>query len=308
MRQHQGGHDLQTKEEWMELHGKMKPDFPCMLCGIRESHGVNPNKNPNDMQGCHMWFSNSKATQADHFCKLVRETRLYGSSGVAGKSRWKSASWTNSWKDSKVPEPSSNIPMRCPFPGCNEVFWKQYLRKHIHKKHGNSTTFTPDYSTMSMFPHEHDYVKRLFQNPGQPLTSICPKKNANYNHGDMVQTFVALRALLRLATPQQPGIVADAHRNKKTATTGFLQSCVDAPVDHEYAATMPVMPVADATRHARQQGLLLHQAVERATVVPAAAVAATAAEDNLWHARALHASSHGLHHRNAARCKLQSSF
>jgi len=179
MRQHQGGHDLQTKEEWMELYGKMKPDFPCMLCGIRESHGVNPNKNPNDMQGCHMWFSNSKATQADHFCKLVRETRLYGSSGVAGKSRWKSASWTNSWKDSKVPEPSSNIPMRCPFPGCNEVFWKQYLRKHIHKKHGNSTTFTPDYSTMSMFPHEHDYVKRLFENPGQPLTSICPKKNAN---------------------------------------------------------------------------------------------------------------------------------
>jgi len=89
------------------------------------------------------------------------------------------------------------------------------------------------------------------------------------NHGDVVQTFVALCALLRLTTPQQPGIIADAHRNKKSTTTGFLQSCVNAPVDHQYAAPMLVMPVSEVTRHARQQGLLLHQAAERATIVPA---------------------------------------
>ena len=29
------------------------------------------------------------------------------------------------YKDNKVREPSSNIPMRCPFPACIEVFWKQ---------------------------------------------------------------------------------------------------------------------------------------------------------------------------------------
>ena len=40
MRQHQAGHDLQTKEEWMELYTVMKSDFPCMLCGVRESHGA----------------------------------------------------------------------------------------------------------------------------------------------------------------------------------------------------------------------------------------------------------------------------
>ena len=94
MRQHQAGHDLQTEKEWMDLYEVMKPNFPCMLCGIRELHGVNPNKNPNDMPGCYMWFETKKATQAQHFCKLIQETKPYGSSGVAGKSRWKSGSWT----------------------------------------------------------------------------------------------------------------------------------------------------------------------------------------------------------------------
>jgi len=113
---------------------------------------------------------------------LYVECAPYGSSGVASKSRWKSRSWTKEWKDNKVPEPSSNIPMRCPFHGCIEVFWKQYLRKHFQEKHVNSTNFTLDYSTMSMHPHEHDYIKSLFENPVQPLTSVCPKKNANSPH------------------------------------------------------------------------------------------------------------------------------
>ena len=54
MRQHQAGHDLQTKKEWMDLYEVMKPNFPCMLCGIRESHGVSPKKNPTDMPGFNM--------------------------------------------------------------------------------------------------------------------------------------------------------------------------------------------------------------------------------------------------------------
>jgi len=41
---------------------------------------------------------------------------------------------------------------------------------------------TPQLTTrpLSMHPNEHDYVKSLFENPGRPLTSICPKKNANF--------------------------------------------------------------------------------------------------------------------------------
>jgi len=62
MRQHQAGHDLQSKKEWMNLYEVMKPNFLCMLCDIRESHGVNPNKNPNDMSGCYVWFENKKVT------------------------------------------------------------------------------------------------------------------------------------------------------------------------------------------------------------------------------------------------------
>jgi len=92
MRQHQAGHDLQNKKEWMDLYEVMKPNLPCMLCGIRESLGVNPVKNPNDMPGCYMLFETKKATQAQHFCKLVQEKKPYGSSWVAGKSRWKSGS------------------------------------------------------------------------------------------------------------------------------------------------------------------------------------------------------------------------
>ena len=169
MRQHQAGHDLQTKKELMDLYEVMKPNFSCMLCGIPESHGVNPNKNPNDMSGCYMWFEPKQATQAQHFCKLVQETRPYGFLGVAGKSRWKSGSWTKHYKDNKVPEPNSNIPIRGPFPVCIEVSWEQYLRKHIQEKHGNSTNFTPDFSTMSMHPHGHDYIK---SNNGKLIVGI----------------------------------------------------------------------------------------------------------------------------------------
>jgi len=180
MRKHQAGHDVQTKKEWMDLYEVMKPNFLCMLCGIRESHGVNPNKDPNDMPGCYMWFKIKKATQAQHLCKSVQETKPYGSSGVAGKSRWKLGSWTKDWKDNKLPEPSSNVLIRCPFPGCIEVFWKQYLRKHIQEKHGNSPNFTPDYSTISMRPHEHDYIKSLFENPGRPLHFCLPQEKREF--------------------------------------------------------------------------------------------------------------------------------
>jgi len=81
MRQHQAGHELQTKQEWMDLYEVMKLNFPCMLCGIRESHG---NKNPNDMPGCYVWFETKKTTQAQHVCNLVQETRPYGSSRITG--------------------------------------------------------------------------------------------------------------------------------------------------------------------------------------------------------------------------------
>jgi len=29
---------------------------------------------------------------------------------------------------------------------------------------------------MSMHPHEHEYTKSLFENPGRLLTSVCPRK------------------------------------------------------------------------------------------------------------------------------------
>jgi len=63
----------------------------------------------------------------------------------------------------------------------NDLLWpgKQYLRKHIQEKHCNSTNFTLDYLTMSMHPHEHDYIKSLIKKPGRPLISICPEENAN---------------------------------------------------------------------------------------------------------------------------------
>ena len=64
-------------------------------CAVFESRTVStPTRPPNDMPGCYMWFVTKKATQAQHVCNLVQETKPYESSGVAGKSRWKSGSWT----------------------------------------------------------------------------------------------------------------------------------------------------------------------------------------------------------------------
>jgi len=124
MRQHVAGHDQQSADDWFGRYKVLKPEFPCMLCGIRNSHGVNPGKVPTTMDGRFMWFE-TKHSQPAHYCKLVQETKPYGSWVSANKCRWKSANW----KDSKPPESSSNVAVRCP--GCKEVFWKRYLYKHI---------------------------------------------------------------------------------------------------------------------------------------------------------------------------------
>jgi len=154
------GHDLQSADDLFGHYKVHTPEFPCMLCGIRDLHGVNPGKNPNTMDGCYMWFE-TKTSRPTHYCKLVQETKPYGSVASANKNRWKSTVW----KESKLSEPSSNVTIWCP--GCKEVFWKRYLYKHISQNHAN-LTMTP--TILAMYLHERDYVKSLFENPGKVLT------------------------------------------------------------------------------------------------------------------------------------------
>jgi len=104
MRQHIAGHDLQSTDDWWGRYKVLKPEFPCMLCCIRSSHGVNPGKDTNTMDGCYMWLE-TKTSQPSHYCKLVQQTKPYGSLASVNKSRWMSANW----KESKPPEPSSNV-------------------------------------------------------------------------------------------------------------------------------------------------------------------------------------------------------
>jgi len=70
--------DMTYKVRMIGRYLVLKPEFPCLLCGIRDSHGVNPGKDPNTMDGCYMWFEN-KSPQPTHSCKLVQETKRYGS-------------------------------------------------------------------------------------------------------------------------------------------------------------------------------------------------------------------------------------
>jgi len=152
-RQHMAGYDLQSADDWFGRYKVLKLEFLCMLCGIRNSHGVNPGKDPNTMDWCFMWFETNKS-QPTHYCKLVQETKPYGSWVSANKCRWKSANW----KDSKPPKPSSNVAVRCP--GCFMMTPTILL-------------------SISMYPHEGDYVKCLFENPGKALTSKCLKNDKN---------------------------------------------------------------------------------------------------------------------------------
>jgi len=162
---------LLTVQKVLSLRTELKPEFPCMMYGIRDSRGVNPGKDPNTMDGCYMWLE-TKNSQPTHYCKLVRGP-IYGSWASANKCRWKSSNW----KDSKPPEPSSNVAVRCP--GCKKVFWKQYLYKHISQNHANFMMTPTIVSSISMYPHERDYVKSLFENLGKALSSKCPKNDKN---------------------------------------------------------------------------------------------------------------------------------
>ena len=114
-----------------------------------------------------------KHTRRKNYCKLVQETKPYGSWVSANKCRWKSANWI----DSKPPEPSSNVDVWCP--ACKEVFWKRYLYKHISPNHAHFMMTPIILSSISMCPHERDYVKSLFEIPGKALTSTCPKNDKN---------------------------------------------------------------------------------------------------------------------------------
>ena len=117
----------------------------------------------------------NKSSQPTHYCKMVQEMKpyAYGSLASANKFRWKS----RGWKESRSPEPSSNVPIRCPSPGCKEVFWKQVFYEHIFQKHAN-LTMTPAIVSIAMYPHERNYVKSL-ENRGRALTSKCPKNYKN---------------------------------------------------------------------------------------------------------------------------------
>jgi len=143
-----------------------------MLCSIRDSHGVNPGKDTNTMNGCYMWFETT-TSQPTHCCKLMQETKSYGSLASANKSRWKSKGWI------RLPEPTSNVAIRCPSPGCKEVFWKRYLYKYIAQKHANLTMTPTIVSSIAMYPHERDHAKSLFENPGKALTSKCVNNDKN---------------------------------------------------------------------------------------------------------------------------------
>jgi len=71
------------------------------------------------------------------------------------------------------------VTIRCLSPGCEEVFWKQYLYNHISQKHANLMMTPTIVSSIAMYPHERDYIKSLFENPGKALTSKCVKNDKN---------------------------------------------------------------------------------------------------------------------------------
>jgi len=136
IRQHIARHILQSEDDWLRRYNVLKPEFPCMLCGIRDLHGIDLGRDTNAIDLCYMWFE-SWTSQPTLYCILFQEMKPYGFLASANKSRLKSVRW----KDSKSAEPSSNVPIQCP--GCKKVFWKQYLHKHFSQKHANLTMSRP---------------------------------------------------------------------------------------------------------------------------------------------------------------------
>jgi len=59
--------------------------------------------------------------------------------------------------------------------GVLETVFVQY----ISQSHANFMMTPTILSSISMYPHERDYVKSLFENPGKALTSKCPKNDKN---------------------------------------------------------------------------------------------------------------------------------
>jgi len=180
MRQHMAGHDLQSADDWFARWQVLKPEFPCLLCRIRNSHCVNPGKDPNTMDGWFMWFE-TKNSQSTHYCKLVQEMKPYGSWASANKCRWKSANW----KDSKPPEPSSNVAAG-PY-GVLSV--KRCFGNGICTNTFPKATVTPIswwpllFSQVSQSTHMKEIMSRVSSRI-RGLTSKCPKNDKNPHNCD----------------------------------------------------------------------------------------------------------------------------
>ena len=93
MRQHMAGlgHDLQSADDWFgPINCSNLSSNVC--CAAFETRMVSIQEriqlHPSTMDGCFMWFE-TKHSQPTHYCKLVQETKPYGSWVSVKKCRWK---------------------------------------------------------------------------------------------------------------------------------------------------------------------------------------------------------------------------
>jgi len=175
----QTAREAQSEDDWFERFEVLKPEFPCgSQCAVFKTRMVS-------IQGrihgpwmgvlCGLMATWPKTRNLYTIVSWSRRRKPTGPGYQQTNLllRWKSANW----KDSKPPKPSSNVAVLCP--GCKEMFWKRYLYKHIFQNHVHFMMTPTILSSISMYPHDRDYVKSLFENPGKPLTSKCPKNDKN---------------------------------------------------------------------------------------------------------------------------------
>jgi len=130
------------------------------------------------VDGCFMWFE-TKHLQPTHYCTLVQETKPYGSWVSANKCRWKSA---NCKKIRNLQNPVRMWPYGVL--GVKRCFGNGICTTTFVKTTPMITTTV--FSSISMYPHERDCVKSLFENPGKALTFKCPKNDKNPHDCDCV--------------------------------------------------------------------------------------------------------------------------
>ena len=156
MRHHISAH-LNSSDPWPR--DLVKPAEPCGMCGIRSAYGHHL-EDPSITAGCPVSLTKHAGT-----LKTVHQCKLAGNPQYSLQSAGKSV----------ISTPSTNRPMKCPFPACKWTIWSYNAAAHFETRHQGTTPPGNFEGEVCRGVHEVEWCATLLGRRAVPSALACKK-------------------------------------------------------------------------------------------------------------------------------------